>query len=914
MDVCEGLVSERITNLNEEDFHKIKEIFADVVELPMEKRDDMLHEKCGDDANLKAEIESLLAAHDEAENIIEKNAFDYNSLSKNKTYDGREFGHYKILREIGHGGMGAVFLAERADGEFDQQVALKIVRQTIVSHELERHFRRERQILASLNHPNIAKLLDGGVSAIGEPFLAMEYIEGANLLEFAVDISIAEKLKLFIKVCNAVEYAHRHLVVHRDIKPSNILVTNDGEPKLLDFGLAKLSEEGSAVADGFSSQSNFSNGKLHPSATAEPSSDQNANDQTETAFRALTPAYASPEQMRGQTVTTSSDIYSLGVVLYELLSGEKPFHFENKSLEEILQTVTTSEPPPPSAIQSEKLKIKSSNNPKSKIQNLKLNNDLDIITLKALRKEPDRRYKSVAAFAEDIERHLESLPITARPQTFSYRASKFFRRNKITVSAAFFVMLALVSGLTIALWQAKIARAERDRAERRFGDVRNLSNSLLFDIAPKIENLSGSTEARESLVKNAVEYLDNLARESNEDAQLQSELASAYEKIGDLQGNPQKPNLSDFSGAIQSYEKAGQIRQKLSETAENQTLLAKNYLQMSAVRYAQNDVKGAIESSDAALRIYENLTANSDSVALKTDYLEAEIDNAQIYADNNQYKTAIPLFEKILAEISKSDVNNKQIRRLTVKANSFYANALSWDGRQTEAETEMQKSVQSAEKLFADYPNDATIRYQIWRTFSLAASIYESLKNRLSYQFAEKSLKIAQTSVAADGADWQAKVNLAKSFSRLGSVEILLDKLPEALESLKKAEMILRELTEKEPKNIVYQRDFGRLYLRLGDFYRKRNDFPNALEKYEKSVEYFNKISAIDEKSTLAKRDAAQSMKNVGEIQFLLKQNEQAKQTFQKTLEILKNLEAQNALGEYDKKMIVEVQTALQKL
>ena len=637
-------------------------------------------------------------------------------------------------------------------------------------------------------------------------------------------------------------------------------------------------------------------------------------DQTATVFRAFTPAYASPEQILGRKITTASDVYSLGVVFYELLSGDKPFHFEGKSLEEIINTIRDSEPPLPSAIQNSKFKLQNSKteNPKSEIRNPKLNADIDNIALKALQKAPERRYQSVEEFSGDIEKHLKGLPITARPNTFSYRAAKFFRRNKIAVSAAAIVILALAAGLAIALWQAQIARAERDRAQMRFDDVRKLSNSLLSEITPKIENLQGSTEARAAVVKSALEYLDRLAQDSNNDAVLQSELAAAYEKIGDLQGNPNKPNLSDFSGAIASYQKAGQIRQSLPQTDENSALLAKNFLQLSAVRYVQNDFQGAIENSDESLKIYENLAARSGSLEIKDDFLEAKIDNAQIYADNNQYKTAIPLFEKILASIERSD--RKETRRLTVKVETYYANALSWDGRQAEAENTLKKTLVEAEKLFADFQTDGLIRKQLWRTFSISASIYEDVNNQTAYEFSQKAVKIAEDEVSIDNADNQAKQNLAKAYSRLGNNAVLIDKLSEAVEDLRKSEKISLELLEKEPKNITYLRDFGRLYIRFGDFYRKQNDFPKALENYEKSVAYFEKVASFDEKYTLAKRDAAQSMKNVGEIQLKLARKNEAKQTFSNSLSILNALKSQNALGEYDQKMITEIKNELQKL
>jgi len=352
MDVCQSVVSARTDaqclKMNAEYFQKLKAVFAEVSELPVENRASFLEQNYGSDADLIAEINSLLAAHDEPENIIEKNALGYNGKLNfdaeslfEKNYAGRQFGQYKILREIGRGGMGAVFLAERADGEFERKVALKIVRQTIFDSETEKLFRRERDILASLNHPNIAQLHDGGVSESGETFLVMEFVEGETLLEYAVNqnLSVEEKLQLFLKICSAVSYAHRNLTIHRDLKPANILVTREGEPKLLDFGLAKILDENIV--------------------------DQN---QTVTIYRAFTPAYASPEQIFGGKATTASDIYSLGVVLYELLSGDKPFHFESKSLDEIIQTLKNSDPKPPSSVQNSKSENESR---KSKIENRK---------------------------------------------------------------------------------------------------------------------------------------------------------------------------------------------------------------------------------------------------------------------------------------------------------------------------------------------------------------------------------------------------------------------------------------------------------------------------------------------------------------------------------------------------------------
>jgi serine/threonine protein kinase len=890
--------------MNPADWQRVKEIFADALEQPASLRARFLQEACGNDFDLREEVESLLKSNDEDEHIIEKNALNFSQVFKSNggNYKGKQFGHYKILREIGRGGMGAVFLAERTDGEFQQQVALKIVRQTIADSELERRVRRERQILASLNHPNIASLHDGGVSENGEPYLVMEYVEGEPLLTFSENqnLNIEERLRLFLKICSAVSYAHRNLIIHRDIKPSNIFVTKDGEPKLLDFGLAKILDE-------------------HLSDET----------QTATAFRAFTPSYASPEQIRGRNITTASDVYSLGVVLYELLTSERPFKTEEKSFEDILKEISEREPTKPSEVASSQWSVVSESfkdqRPKTKDQKSNrqsaignrqsLRGDLDNIVLMALRKEPERRYSSVELFANDIERHLKGLPVSARPNTFGYRASKFIRRNKLAFAATALVALAIVTGFAIALWQANVARQQRDRAEKRFNDVRKLSNSLLFEITPKIERLQGSTEAREVLVKRALEYLDSLAQESQDDLQLQSELASAYEKIGDLQGNPQKPNLGDFSGALASYEKANVIRGRLPKSAENQRLLAENFRGLSAARYYQNDVKSSLRDSAEALKIYESLAVeNSESFELQTAFIETQIEQAQTYSFMNQHVVAIPLLRKTLAALEKLDQHNQKTQTLSARGFSLLGNSLSWDDKQPEAEIEMAKAVTIAESLATKYPNDTNVQQRVWRVYILASSIYEDINNEVSLKFAQRALKTAEKSVESDVANTQAKHNLAITFSRTGILSAHLKKLPDAVSNLEKAEKIFLDLMEREPKNRIYQNELGKLYTRFGDTKQKQGDLQGSLKAFQRSAELFEKISLTDEKNTLAQRDWAQALKSVGETLLKLSENEKAKEVYQRALEILNRLRDQNALGKFDEKMFDEVQTALRKL
>ncbi len=475
-----------------------KDVFARATELPAARREDFVAEACGSNQELRQEITSLLAAYDESDNLLEKHAINLDlELGDQKhdlTYAGRVFGQYRIIREIGSGGMGSVFLAERQDDAYRRQVAIKIIRQTIPDSKLVQRFQQEREILAVLNHPNIATLHDGGISERGEPFFVMEYIEGEPLLEFAKEASLNGRLNLFLKVCSAVAYAHRNLVIHRDIKPSNILVTSDGNPKLLDFGLAKI------LASGHANQA-----------------------QMTTAFRAFTPSYASPEQVRGKTVTTATDVYSLGIVLYELLTNQRPFKTEDKSVDEIIREITEHQPTKPSEVLSGNSKPD-----RFAVQTTRLlKGDLDNIVLMALRKEPERRYSSVEQFAQDIERHLLHLPIKARPNTIQYRASKFIHRNRIAVSAAAVILMVLLAGIGVSLWQYRKAQFEKAKAQ----EVNAFLKKMLLTSSPSNRSeKQGYSTTINDVLNEATKQLEtqDLSGQPEVKAELQSIIGLCY--------------------------------------------------------------------------------------------------------------------------------------------------------------------------------------------------------------------------------------------------------------------------------------------------------------------------------------------------------------------------------------------------
>lgn len=435
-----------------ERWQQVKALFEQALERPPDERAAFLDQACHGDEALRREVRSLLSSHDDAPGFLDQPlSLDAPSGDDGAAHTGQRIGAYRLVREIGHGGMGAVYLAERADGQFHQQVAVKFVRHGVDSATLRRRFRAERQILARLDHPHIARLIDGGVSENGLPYLAMEYVEGTRIDHYcdAHHLSTNKRLRLFLAVCKAVHYAHQNLIVHRDLKPSNILVTEGGTVKLLDFGIAKL---------------------LDDNAAATP-----LDEAPRTGMRVMTPEYASPEQIRGEPVTTAFDVYALGIILYELLAGQRPYRLSGLSPGEMERIVCEKAPARPStavtreaqtdamrAATPEEISRMRSTQP-DKLRR-RLAGDLDTLVMMALHKDPSRRYRSVGQLSEDLRRHLDGLPVTARPDSFAYRISKFIRRHWMGVAAAVFIFVSLLGGTATTAWQACVAEQQRRKA------------------------------------------------------------------------------------------------------------------------------------------------------------------------------------------------------------------------------------------------------------------------------------------------------------------------------------------------------------------------------------------------------------------------------------------------------------------
>lgn len=500
-------------------WQRAKSIVADAIERPAHERKAFVRQASAGDSALMREVEELLEAAGIAASALDEPPAEFmlEALEQRAAgaWVGRTLGAYRLVSLIARGGMGEVYLGERADGQYEQQVAVKVMRADADQAVALEPFWAERRMLASLDHPNLAKLIDAGVTGDGAPWFVMELVQGDAIDTYCDDrgLGVDERLRLFVTVCHVVGYLHRRGVVHRDLKPSNIHVRDDGTVKLLDFGIAE---------------------QLCP-APAD-------NKRTGWAYRILTPEYASPEHIRGEPVTPASDVYSLGVVLYRLLARTSPYDAGDGLLS---QAICEHAPPWPSRAVDATL---------SDARTLKrqLRGGLDAVVMKALHKSPAMRYACAEELADDLSRHLQGLAVEARRHAWRYRMSRFLRRHRLALSAS---LLALFAGATVVAYEVYEARRQKARAEQHFADVRKLANIMLRDLQKAIAPLPGGTAARQMVVQNALDSLRQLSVEAKGDDELQIELASGYRSIGDIQGRPYSSNLGDPKSARESYDR-----------------------------------------------------------------------------------------------------------------------------------------------------------------------------------------------------------------------------------------------------------------------------------------------------------------------------------------------------------------------
>ena len=785
--------------------HRLKEIFHSARQLRPNERPAFLDKTCGNDTELRREIDALLKSGQEADGFMvdppAQLAAEVFGEAEIPADTGKTIGHYKLLERIGSGGMGEVYLAERADQQFKMQVAIKLIKRGMDTESVLRRFQHERQILASLEHPNIARLLDGGETEDGLPYFVMEHVKGERIDRYAKakNLSLNQRLELFRQACGAVSYAHQHLVVHRDLKPSNILVTPEGVPKLLDFGIAKIIQ----VDDGAATLA------------------------TITAMPALTPEYASPEQIRGEPMTTASDVYSLGVVLYELLTGQLPYRFTSQSPHDVARVITEQEPTPPStAVKSRDSRTgpgsprrvfdrtgfpDSSDSRFTVHPSRSLRGDLDNIVLLALRKEPARRYQSVEQFSEDIRRHLEERPVHARKDTVGYRAAKFVRRNKLALAAAAIVLIALVGGIIATSWEAhiasreaQIAKTEKARAERRFSQVRKLANSVLFDYHDAIKSLPGATKVRERLVNDGLNYLDSLASEAHGDSALQRELAAAYERVGDVRGGSSDGSLGDLSGAIESYTKALRIREAL------------------------------VAANPGNVQARRDLATSHQKIGTRL------LDTAEASNGLEHLRKAFTL----LLDLTREQPANDDLQfDLAVTRNQLGV-AMS-EGDDLVGALEQHRAAQAiCEKLVAKKPREQKYRRTLGVSgdrLGLELWIHNEVASAIEAN--SKALALGEELIADDPINVDYRRRLVRTYYNGGDIREQSDKRG-ALELFRKAVALDEELLATDPGNALTHRDLGYTHKRIADCLVELEDNSQALLHFSKALESYEKLAA----------------------------------------------------------------------
>jgi non-specific serine/threonine protein kinase/serine/threonine-protein kinase len=760
-------------------WRKLTDIFHDVLQQDPHHRSAWLDRACASDLALREQLERLLDAHGRAPHVVGTAAFEHTVRQLTAEAElpalGQNLGPYRVIAEIGRGGMGTVYLAERADDQYEKRVAIKLVKRGMDTDAVLAQFRQERQILASLEHPNIARLLDAGTAEDGVPYFVMELIDGRPITDYCEEqaLSTTDRLVLFRKVCAAVAYAHQHLVVHRDLKPAHILVTVDGSPKLLDFGIAKIMETSEATET--------------RSIVA--------------ALRLMTPEYASPEQLQGLPATTLSDVYSLGVVLYELLAGRSPYRFATRSSGDLRQAIIAADPERPSdALQG-----------KPDGDRRRLRGDLDTIVLKAMHKEPVRRYQSVERFAEDLERHVAGLPVRARRDTLAYRAAKFVRRRAGLVAAAAIVCVALVAGVAATLWQADRAREAQARAERRFNDVRSLARSVVFDYHEAIKDLPGATPVRARLVRDALAYLDRLASESDDDPSLQRELASAYEHVGDVQGGSMGSSLGDTSGAITSYRNAIRLREasllgrdgSFDETRE----LALTVNKLGLLAWETGDMDGALGHMRRAISLLEMLARTNPANPDLRRQLSRSHDHVGMILQEQgkttealgRYRAALAIF----AELSAQDPANPELRRAVSTTNEHIATTLLLTGDLDTALEHNRRALEIRSALAREFPMNADVQRIVLVSHYNDAEILARMgRFREALEKHQNNLTITERWAAADPDNELYRGDIAFGLIRIGDMRSALGDNRQALLSYRRSRALRAADVDKDPANL----------------------------------------------------------------------------------------------------------------
>ena len=782
----------------------VGELFEQALSLPVGERTACVN-RASDDDELRQEVVSLLASHKAApggfvQDKIKSAVISFHEMKLAATQI-THVGPYRLIRELGRGGMGTVFLAERDDDQYKASVAIKLVRPGMDTEFILARFRRERQTLARLQHPNIARLLDGGTTSDGLPYIVMEYVDGNAITHHAQQqkLDITARVVLFLSVCSAVDYAHRNFVVHRDLKPGNVLVDSQGVPKLLDFGICKL---------------------LRTDTLSTVSGD-------ETMPGMLTPNYASPEQIRGEAVTLLSDVFSLGILLYELLTDKCPQRFTSLTAESIARDTQKEIPLASTRVQD-------------KAVARQLSGDLDNILMRTLEMEPQRRYESAALFADDLRRYLLHEPVLARPQTWRYRAFKFVQRNrsKVAATAALFVVLA--GALAVSLREAYLANS-------RLAQVRSLANKLVFDVHDAVQDLPGATPARKVIAQTAMTYLDSTAAAIQGDAQAERELASAYRRLGDVQGNAVGASLGDSASAMVSYQRALALLENVTRRKPSDSLSQTErlvlYHRIGALQAYTGKATDAVQTLQNGIRIGTPLLTSADNSfksALADLYIES-CDTKRNMGDNQGSLVDASEALRLYSEIEASGKATPAMLQSLATAYASVGMAEGKRGRLLEGLKNYQQGAELMEKLVASEPHNASLRRDLMLAYGHIADIsgnpnLENLGNRAAaLETYRKAAEIGKALYEADLANERAAVDYGIVLSRVATT--IDDNDPKAKASAYRESLqVLQQVALTSPNDLSIQ-----LYLafgnqQLGDTLKMSGDFAGAEKAYSEAA------------------------------------------------------------------------------
>ena len=799
--------------LTAERWAQVEILFLRSLDLPVEEREAFLREQCEDDPQLAEEVLSLLRHETEEEpplaDALQAGAA---SLLTADPVPGRLLGPYRIEREIGQGGMAVVYLASRADGEFQQRVAVKLIKRGMDTAAVVERLRRERRILAALDHPSIARLLDGGTTSDGRPWIAMEYIEGLPIDRFCEQnrLTIEERCRLVDKVCEAVAYAHRNLVVHRDLKPSNILVLPDGSPKLLDFGIAKVLREDDALAE-----EPLTRGPAPP----------------------LTPEYASPEQIQCGPVTTASDVYSLGVVLYEVLAGERPYRLSSTTLSELERAICTAGPRKPSTVESLPLRTRR-----------RLAGDLDNIVLMALHKDVARRYRSAERLAEDLRRHLQGLPVHARRDTLAYRAGKFIRRNFTAVAAGVLLAASVIAGALIDIRQAHAAR-------ERFDELRAFARTVLVDVHGQLADIPGAAKARQALVAYVDDYLRRVAAQhAGDDTALATEFATTYLRLGEMQGATPEAIASFENGRLLLERKRGNRSLASSDTL----VLARLRAREGSTLVDLGRTAEGVESLNAAIGLSAGVqSAGGWNAEAQLVQAFAGWRLARLYRIQNRLQEAEKQARIAIAatdELLRRGVRAKEVYEIATGARNVLAGSLRRLGHWQEGMQTYQKALADTEERARAEPGSVSLLRELARSHQVLGDMVVRTPNHDENQVryhVRSAIAIAERLTALDPSDRTAQSELAQYLSSGAETLRQPDEAGEAIGYLRRALPIMETVLKSQPGDGDLLLYYALTEADMGDFLGRRGQTAEAVAWLRRGIADLTRLLHRDPSNTL---------------------------------------------------------------